>query len=47
MLASILGLAGFAVGRRSGAGLVRALTGAVILLGVAAVVVAVKIAVDG
>ena len=46
-LASILGLAGFAVGRRNGAGLVRALTGAVILLGVAAVVVAVKIALDG
>ena len=47
VLASILGLAGFAVGRRSGAGLVRALIGAVILLGVAAVVVAVKIALDG
>jgi hypothetical protein len=46
VLASILGLAGFAVGRRSGAGLVRALIGAGILLVIAGVVVTIKIAID-
>jgi hypothetical protein len=46
VLALILAAAGFAVGRRSGAGLMRALAGGVLLLAVAGVVVAIKIAID-
>ncbi len=46
VLSFILGAAGFAVGRRSGAGLVRSLAGGVLLLAVAGVVVAIKIVVD-
>ena len=46
VLAFILAAAGFAVGRRSGAGLVRALAGGVILLVAAGLVVAIKIAID-
>jgi hypothetical protein len=46
VLAAILGVAGFAVGRRSGAGLIRSLIGAGILLVIAGIVVAVKIAID-
>ena len=45
-LAFILAAAGFAVGGRSGAGLMRALAGGVLLLGVAGLVVAVKITLD-
>ena len=45
VLSFILGAAGFAVGRRSGAGLVRSLAGGVLLLAVAGVVVAIKIVV--
>lgn len=47
VLASILALAGFELGRRSGAGLLRALTGAAILIGVAALVVTAKIVLGG
>ena len=46
VLSGILGLAGFGVGRRSGAGLLRSLAGGLIVLGVAGVVVAIKIAID-
>jgi hypothetical protein len=46
ILAAILATAGFGVGRRSGAGLLRSLVGALIVLGVAGLVVAIKIAVD-
>jgi len=46
VLAFILAAAGFAVGRRSGAGLMRALAGGVILLVAAGLVVAIKIAID-
>ncbi len=46
ILAFLLGAAGFAVGRRSGAGLVRSVAGGLLLLAVAGVVVAIKIAVD-
>lgn len=46
VLAFILAAAGFAVGRRSGAGLVRALAGGAILLVAAGIVVAIKIAID-
>ncbi len=46
VLALILGSAGFAVGRRSGAGLTRSLVGGLIVLAVAGLVVAVKIAID-
>ena len=45
-LAAILALAGFGVGRRSGAGLLRSLIGGLIVLGVAGVVIAIKIAID-
>ena len=44
-LAFILAVAGYGVGRRSGAGLLRALAGAVLLLAIAGVVVAIKIAI--
>jgi VIT1/CCC1 family predicted Fe2+/Mn2+ transporter len=46
ILAAILATAGFGVGRRSGAGPLRSLGGGLVVLGVASVVVAVKIAVD-
>ena len=46
VLAFILAAAGFAVGRRSGAGLLRAVAGGVILLAVAGLVVVIKISVD-
>ena len=46
VLAFILAAAGFAVGRRSGAGLLRAVAGGVILLAVAGLVVVIKIVVD-
>jgi hypothetical protein len=46
ILAFILGAAGFAVGRRSGAGLLRAVVGGVVLLAAAGLVVAIKIVVD-
>ena len=46
VLAFILAAAGFAVGRRSGAGLMRALAGGVILLVAAGLVVAIKIAIE-
>ncbi|MEZ0283811.1 MAG: hypothetical protein ACAH79_01070 [Thermoleophilia bacterium] len=45
VLAFILAVAGYGVGRRSGAGLLRALAGAVLLLAIAGVVVAIKIAI--
>jgi hypothetical protein len=46
VLAVILASAGFAVGRRSGAGLLRSLVGGLLVLSVAWLVVAVKIAID-
>jgi hypothetical protein len=46
VLAAVLATAGFGVGRRSGAGLVRSLAGGLIVLVVAALVVTLKIAID-
>jgi hypothetical protein len=46
ILAAILATAGFGVGRRSGAGLLRSVAGGLIVLVVAGVVVALKIAID-
>ena len=46
VLALILASAGFAVGRHSGAGLGRSLVGGLIVLAIAGLVVAVKIAID-
>jgi hypothetical protein len=46
VLALILAVAGFAAARRNGAGVKRALAGGAVLLGVAAIVVAIKIAID-
>lgn len=46
ILAAILATAGFGVGRRSGAGPLRSLAGGLIVLVVAGVVVAIKIAID-
>lgn len=46
VLALVLAVAGFGVGRRSGAGVARSLIGAVLVLVVAAVVIVIKIAVD-
>jgi hypothetical protein len=46
VLAFLLAAAGFAVGRRSGAGLLRSLAGGVLLLAIAGLVVGIKITLD-